>query len=83
MDIKEKLTSLVEETVAKLKNDPELLGQFQKEPVAALEKLLGRDLPDEQIEKLVTLVKAKLGKDQLADTADNLKSALGGLFGKK
>ena len=86
MDIKEKLQDLVEQVIAKLKADPGLLASFKKEPVAVLEKVLGVDLPDEQIEKVAGMVKAKLASDELADKADDIKDALkgiGSLFGKK
>ena len=66
MDIKSEITKIVE----KLQADPDLLSRFQREPVKAVEQLLGVDLPDEAIESIVTGVKAKLG-------ADTVYSALG------
>ena len=72
MDIKAK----IEELVNKIKSDDALRAQFQKEPVKALESLLGVDLPDDQIKQLVDGIKAKLA-------VDNIGSVLGGLFGKK
>ena len=86
MDIKEKLQDLVESVTKKLKEDPSLLSSFKKEPIKVIEKVIGIDLPDEQIEKLITMVKAKLAADDLADKADDIKDVLkgiGGLFGKK
>ena len=68
-DIKEKIQDLVEEVVEKLKGNPTLLAQFKTEPVKALEKLIGKDLPDEQIEK----VKAQLEKSGLEKQIDGLK----------
>jgi len=96
-DIKEKIQDLVEEVVEKLKNDSSLLKLFKEEPIKALEKLIGKDLPDEQIEKVISLVKAKLLKDKIEDNVDELEDkaedvvddvkdvlkGLGGLFGKK
>lgn len=72
MDFKAKATELVE----KIKNDPALLAQFREDPVAVVEKLVGVDLPGEQIRQAAELVKAKIDLDK----ASNL---LGGLFGKK
>ena len=72
MDFKAKATELVE----KIKNDPALLAQFREDPVAVVEKLVGVDLPEEQIRQEAELVKAKIDLDK----ASNL---LGGLFGKK
>ncbi len=87
---KEKIMALVEQVVNKLKADDELMAQFQKEPVKALEKLLGVDLPEEQINSVVTGIKAKLKLDDLhlddlaglAGNMDTLKD-LGKLFGGK
>lgn len=75
MDIKQK----IEELVKKISGDKALQAEFAKEPVKAVEKLLGIDLPDEQINKIVDGVKAKLSLDKAADAL----GALGGLFGKK
>ena len=69
MDIKAK----VEEIVEKITKDKELQAQFQKEPVKAVEKLLGVDLPDDVVEKVVAGVKAKLTGDKLSGAADALK----------
>lgn len=68
MDIKEKISEIVE----KVKNDKALQAQFQKDPVKAVETLLGVDLPDDLLEKVVDGVKAKL-------TADKLSGAMGAL----
>ncbi len=73
-DIKEK----IEELVKKITEDKELKELFQKDPVKAVEKVLGVDLPDEQINKIVDGVKAKLTADQVSGAVDKLK----GLFGK-
>lgn len=75
MDIKQK----VEELVEKIQNDKEILAKFQKDPVSTVEGLIGIDLPNDQIEKLVDLVKAKIDMDKLGDAI----GALGGLFGRK
>ena len=75
MDIKKKIEELVE----KIQSDKELQKQFQKEPVAALEKLLGVDLPDDQVQQLIDGIKLKL----TADSIGGALSGLGSLFGKK
>ena len=75
MDIKAKIEELVE----KLQNDKTLLTKFQKDPITTVEKLIGIDLPNDQIEKIVDGIKAKVTMDQLGDAL----GALGGLFGKK
>lgn len=70
--IKEK----VEEIVEKIKNDKDIMAKFQKDPIAVVEELIGVDLPNDQIEKIVDMVKAKIDMDKVG-------SLLGGLFGKK
>ena len=72
MDIKAK----VEEIVTKIKADPDVLKEFQNDPVKAVEKITGTDLPDDVINPIIDGVKAKI-------TADNVKGMLGGLFGAK
>ena len=69
----------IEEITAKIKADDDLLDNFKKEPVKTLEKLLGVDLPDEIIEKIVDGVKAKITLDKASD----LLEGLGGLFKKR
>ncbi len=69
MDIKEKIQEMVE----KVTSDKTLMEQFQKEPVKAVEKVLGVDLPDDIVEKIIDGVKAKITVDKLEDVADALK----------
>ena len=74
MDIKEK----IEEVVNKLKNNPALLKKFDKEPVKVLEELVGVDLPDDLVEKLIDGIKVKLAASKVGDALEGL----GKLFGK-
>jgi len=69
MDVKEKISEVVE----KITKDEALQKQFQKEPIKAVESVLGVDLPDGMIEKVVEGVKAKLSVDKLSDAVDSLK----------
>lgn len=69
MDIKEK----IEEIVEKVKGDDKMLAKFKDEPVKTVEKLLGVDLPDDVIEKVVDGVKAKISVDKLSGAMDSLK----------
>lgn len=73
-DIKEK----IEEIVEKIQKNPALLKKFNTEPVKVVEELVGIDLPDELIEKIVDGVKAKVTMDKVGDALE----MLGGLFGK-
>ena len=90
MDIKE-IKDKIEDLVEKIMDDKGLMDKFRQDPVATVEKLLGIDLPNDQLEKLVDGVKAKIKLEQLEDKFDDLddkledklSGALGGLFGKK
>ena len=72
MDIKAKIEELVE----KVKNDKGFAEEFKADPVKAVEKAVGVDLPDDQISKVVDGIKAKV-------SVDGLKDKIGGIFGKK
>jgi len=69
MDIKAKINELVE----KIKNDPQILAEFKEDPVVVIEKLLGVDLPDDLIEKVVEGVKAKITADRLSEGLSAIK----------
>lgn len=72
MDIKAK----IEEVVGKVKSDKNFAEKFTKDPVKAVEEVLGVDLPDDVINNIISGVKAKIGVGNIADS-------LGSLFGKK
>ena len=69
--IKEK----IEEVVEKLKSDKDLMAKFNRNPASVIEELVGIDLPDDQVNKLVEGIKAKINLDKLG-------GLVGGLFGK-
>jgi len=69
MDIKAKINELVE----KIKSDPKMLAEFKDNPITVVEKLLGVDLPDDTVEKIVDGVKAKVTLDKLGDGLNALK----------
>lgn len=71
MDIKAK----IDEIVNKVKNDKEFGKKFKDSPIKAVEGVVGVDLPDDQIEKVVDGVKAKVKLDDIGDK-------VGGLLGK-
>lgn len=72
MDIKKK----IDEIVKKVKSDKSFAAKFSSDPVKAVESLLGVDLPDEQVNKLIDGVKAKLSLDK----ADGLLGKIKKLF---
>lgn len=69
IDVKAK----IEELASKLQKDPALLQSFQKDPVKTLEQLTGMNLPEEQLQPLVTGIKAKLAAADLDDKLGGLK----------
>lgn len=71
-DLKETITKAVK----LISENGDLLAQFQKEPVKAVEKALKIDLPDELAEKVVEGVKGGLKLQNLGGVADKIK----GLF---
>ncbi len=72
MDIKEQISKMVEE----VSKNPGMKEQFEKEPVKVIEKVIGIDLPDDVVTKIIDGVKAKLTMDNVSKVADALK----GLF---
>ena len=75
MDIKAK----IEEIVEKVKNDKDIAEKFMKDPVKTVEDIAGVDLPNDQIEKVIEAVKAKISFDDLGDKLGGIAK----LFGKK
>ncbi len=73
MDIKAK----IEEIVKKIKTDKNLLGKFKDDPIKTVEGLIGVDLPDDIIEKIVEGVKAKITVDDVKGVLGKLKGILG------
>lgn len=73
-DIKE----MIEKVVERVTKEDDLKELFEKEPIKAIEKVLGVDLPDEKLEAIVDAVKAKISIDKLSSVADSV----GGLFKK-
>ena len=75
----EQLKKMAEELVEKIQKNPKLLSKFKTDPVSVIEELIGIDLPNDQLEKVADLVKAKIDLDKVGD----LLEGLGDLFGKK
>ncbi len=75
MDIKAK----IEEIVEKVKGDKDIQENFKKDPIKTIENIAGVDLPEDQIEKVIDAVKAKISFDDIGDKL----GGLGKLFGKK
>lgn len=74
MDIK----ATIEQAVKKITSDKSLLEKFKTNPVSAVESVIGKDLPDDTVNKVVDAVKVKLS----ADTAGGVIGKVKGLFKK-
>ncbi|MBQ2027872.1 MAG: hypothetical protein IJT99_04615 [Clostridia bacterium] len=72
------IEKIIADVLAKLKIDSSLKAAFLSDPVGTLEKKLGIDLPDEQINEIIKGIKAKLGEGGIAGILAKIKS----LFGK-
>lgn len=69
MDIKAQITTMAE----KITKDQKLQEQFKKDPVKAVEQVLGVDLPDDVVNKIIDGVKAKISLDKASGVVDSLK----------
>ena len=69
MDIKEQISKIMEE----ISKNPNIKEQFEKEPVKVIERIIGVDLPDDMIMKIIDGVKAKLTIDDVSKVADVIK----------
>ncbi len=67
------IQELTEKLAKSVLDDADLKAQFTKDPIKAVEKVLGVDLPDDIIEQVIAGVKAKISVDQIADAASLLK----------
>lgn len=54
----------INEIIKKIQTDKKLQANFLKNPVAAIEQLIGIDLPDDQINKIINTVKSKLTEEK-------------------
>ena len=72
----DKLKDKINEIVKKIKEDKDFANNFKKDPVKAVENVIGIDLPDDQINKVVDAVKAKISVDNVKGATEKLK----GLF---
>ena len=74
MDIKAEIEKIVD----KVKNDPDFASNFQSNPIQAVEKVIGVDLPDDVINNVVGTVKSKVSLDSVADKLGGLGNLVGG-----
>lgn len=63
----------INKIVAEVSKNPNMKDQFEKEPVKVIEKVIGVDLPDDVVMKIVDGVKAKLTLDGVSKAAGAFK----------
>ena len=74
----EQLKAKAESLIKSISGDKDLLASFTKDPVGTLEKKLGIDLPDEQINQLISMIKSKLGETGVKSILGKVKSMFKG-----
>lgn len=67
---------MIENLIDEIQKDGKLGAQFEKEPVKVIENILGKDLPDDVVEKIIDGVKAKISMEKVGDVLDMLDGAL-------
>ncbi len=63
----------VKDYVEKITKDENLMKEFKDDPVKAVEKVTGKDLPDDAIEKIIDGVKAKVSMDKIGGALGAVK----------
>ena len=67
---------MIENLIDEIQKDGKLGEQFEKDPVKVIENVIGKDLPDEIVEKIIDGVKTKINMEKVGDTLDMLDDAL-------
>lgn len=69
----EEIKALIKKLAEKVQNDDEIKDLFKKDPIKAVEKVLGVDLPDDVVKKIIDGVKASITLDDAKDLLGSLK----------
>ncbi|MBR4992136.1 MAG: hypothetical protein IKY86_03995 [Clostridia bacterium] len=68
----DEIRDLIKKLADKVQSDDEIKALFKKDPIKAVEKILGVDLPDDVVKKIIEGVKASI-------TIEDAKGLLGSL----
>lgn len=79
MDINIDIKEIIENIVEEITKNENLKEDFEKEPVKVIERVVGVDLPDELLEKVIDGVKAKITVEQVADAVEAVSDLVGSL----
>ncbi len=63
----------IKDAVEKITKDENLVKEFKADPVKAVEKVTGKDLPDDAMDKIIDGVKAKISVDKAGDMLGSIK----------
>ncbi len=69
----DEIKALIKKLADKIQDDDEIKSLFKKDPVKAVEKILGVDLPDDVVNKVIDGVKASITLDDAKDLLGSLK----------
>lgn len=72
MDVKKIIEKLIDE----IQKDGKLGTQFKENPAQVIENIIGQDLPDETVKKIVDGVTAKVNLEKAFDTIDMIDDVL-------
>ena len=71
------IAKIITDAVNALMKDEALLKAFKNDPIGTVEKKLGIDLPNDQIEAVIKGIKAKIDVDDALGMAGKLMGMLG------
>ena len=67
----------ISEIVEKFKSDPSLAEKFKSDPAEAVRGLTGVDVPEDQLQSVISAVKSKVSVDSVGEALSGLKNLLG------
>ena len=74
------IKEMVEQLVDKIRENETIKKLFDADPIKAVEKVLGVDLPDDIVEKVIDAVKAKISIDEVSDKVSDVVGMFKKLF---
>ena len=69
----DEIKDLIKKLADKVQSDDEIKELFKKDPIKAVEKILGVDLPDDVVKKIIDGVKASITIEDAKDLLGSLK----------
>ena len=69
----DEIKALIKKLADKVQSDDEIKELFRKDPIKAVEKILGVDLPDDVVKKIIDGVKASITIEDTKDLLGSLK----------